>query len=153
MLAWLPVASSKVPEPRPGSCVEDTRELPDRVLNFMRTHPLMDEDVGNQGQAPVHAPQPRPETQRERIEALADVARRKLLESRNDVLEEGLAQRRLREARELLYVEACEQALEEVPVTKVNLAGTGSLPRREHLGDRVIAQDVEQGAISEGHES
>ena len=51
--AWLPVASSKVPEPRPGSCVEDTRELPDRVLNFMRTHPLMDEDVGNQGQAPV----------------------------------------------------------------------------------------------------
>merc|ERR1712038_883560 len=51
--AWLPVASSKVPEPRPGSCVEDTRELPDRVLNFMRTHPLMDEDVGNQGGAPV----------------------------------------------------------------------------------------------------
>merc|ERR1719507_1974862 len=49
--AWLAVASSKVPEPRPGSCVEDTRELPDRVLNFMRTHPLMDEHVGNQGQA------------------------------------------------------------------------------------------------------
>jgi hypothetical protein len=23
--AWLPVPSSKVPEPRPGACVEDTR--------------------------------------------------------------------------------------------------------------------------------
>ena len=31
-----------MPEPRPGSCVDDTRELPDRVLNFMRTHPMMD---------------------------------------------------------------------------------------------------------------
>lgn len=51
--AWLPVADSKVPEPRPGSCVDDTRELPDRVLNFMRTHPMMDEDVGHQGGAPV----------------------------------------------------------------------------------------------------
>jgi len=51
--AWLPVASSKVPEPRPGSCVEDTRELPDRVLNFIRTHPLMDSTVAHQGGAPV----------------------------------------------------------------------------------------------------
>jgi len=51
--AWLPVADSEVPEPRPGSCVDDTRELPDRVLNFMRTHPLMDQDVDQQGGAPV----------------------------------------------------------------------------------------------------
>ena len=51
--AWLPVASSKVPEPRPGTCVEDTRELPDRVLNFIRTHPLMDSTVAHQGGAPV----------------------------------------------------------------------------------------------------
>merc|ERR1719245_1967908 len=51
--AWLPVASSKVPEPRPGTCVEDTRELPDRVLNFIRTHPLMDSTVSHQGGAPV----------------------------------------------------------------------------------------------------
>lgn len=52
--AWLPVASSKVPEPRPGSCVDDTRELPDRVLNFMRTHPMMDGNVGQRGGAPVY---------------------------------------------------------------------------------------------------
>jgi hypothetical protein len=51
--AWLPVPLSKVPEPRPGSCVEDTRELPDRVLNFMRSHPLMDEEVDHQGGEPV----------------------------------------------------------------------------------------------------
>ena len=51
--AWLPVASSKVPEPRPGSCVEDTRELPDRVLNFIRTHPLMDSTVSHQGGTPA----------------------------------------------------------------------------------------------------
>ncbi|XP_023340558.1 semaphorin-2A [Eurytemora carolleeae] len=51
--AWLPVPLSKVPEPRPGSCVEDTRELPDRVLNFMRSHPLMDDEVDHEGGEPV----------------------------------------------------------------------------------------------------
>lgn len=34
--AWLPVISSKVPEPRPGTCVNDTSSLPDTVLNFIR---------------------------------------------------------------------------------------------------------------------
>jgi hypothetical protein len=29
------------------------RELPDRVLNFMRSHPLMDGDVNHEGGAPV----------------------------------------------------------------------------------------------------
>ncbi len=29
------------------------RELPDRLLNFMRSHPLMDEDVNHEGGAPV----------------------------------------------------------------------------------------------------
>ncbi|KOB76186.1 putative semaphorin 2a [Operophtera brumata] len=33
--AWLPVISSKVPEPRPGTCVNDTASLPDTVLNFI----------------------------------------------------------------------------------------------------------------------
>ena len=42
---WLPVPAAKVPEPRPGRCVEDTRELSDTVLNFIRKHPLMDTDV------------------------------------------------------------------------------------------------------------
>jgi len=51
--AWLPVASSKVPDPRPGSCVKDTRELPDRVLNFMRSHPLMNEQVNQDGSEPA----------------------------------------------------------------------------------------------------
>ncbi len=42
---WLPVPSARVPQPRPGSCVPDTRTLPDTVLNFIRKHPLMDGDV------------------------------------------------------------------------------------------------------------
>ncbi|UYV72337.1 Sema-2a, partial [Cordylochernes scorpioides] len=43
--AWLPVLTSKVPEPRPGLCVNDTQTLPDSVLNFIRSHPLMDSAV------------------------------------------------------------------------------------------------------------
>ena len=42
---WLPVPSASVPEPRPGTCVPDTRQLPDTVLNFIRKHPLMDGNV------------------------------------------------------------------------------------------------------------
>jgi len=50
---WLPVPSAKVPEPRPGKCVTDTRELPDTVLNFIRKHPLMDSDVPHDAEGPA----------------------------------------------------------------------------------------------------
>lgn len=50
---WLPVPSAKVPDPRPGSCVDDTRQLPDTVLNFIRKHPLMDSDVPHDAQGPA----------------------------------------------------------------------------------------------------
>ncbi|XP_072157904.1 semaphorin-1A isoform X2 [Bemisia tabaci] len=42
---WLPVQSGKVPDPRPGQCVNDSRTLPDLTLNFIKTHSLMDESV------------------------------------------------------------------------------------------------------------
>ncbi|XP_058804180.1 semaphorin-1A isoform X2 [Phymastichus coffea] len=42
---WLPVPSSKVPDPRPGQCVNDSRTLPDLTLNFIKSHSLMDESV------------------------------------------------------------------------------------------------------------
>ncbi|XP_021935151.1 semaphorin-1A isoform X2 [Zootermopsis nevadensis] len=42
---WLPVQSAKVPDPRPGQCVNDSRTLPDLTLNFIKTHSLMDESV------------------------------------------------------------------------------------------------------------
>ncbi|XP_067002986.1 semaphorin-1A [Anabrus simplex] len=42
---WLPVQSVKVPDPRPGQCVNDSRTLPDLTLNFIKTHSLMDESV------------------------------------------------------------------------------------------------------------
>lgn len=51
--AWLPVLSSKVPEPRPGMCVNDTQSLPDSVLNFIRGHPLMDSAVPQDNGKPV----------------------------------------------------------------------------------------------------
>lgn len=51
--AWLPVLKSKVPEPRPGTCVEDTASLPDSVLNFIRSHPLMDRAVNHMNNNPV----------------------------------------------------------------------------------------------------
>lgn len=51
--AWLPVLNSKVPEPRPGTCVEDTTALPDLVLNFIRKHPLMDKAIDHEFGNPV----------------------------------------------------------------------------------------------------
>lgn len=42
---WLPLEKEKVPEPRPGTCVEDSRTLADSTVNFIKTHPLMDEAV------------------------------------------------------------------------------------------------------------
>ncbi|XP_076336169.1 semaphorin-2A-like isoform X1 [Tachypleus tridentatus] len=51
--AWLPVLTSKVPEPRPGSCVNDTQTLPDAVLNFIRSHPLADSAVTHDNRKPL----------------------------------------------------------------------------------------------------
>ncbi|XP_045110668.1 semaphorin-2A-like isoform X1 [Portunus trituberculatus] len=51
--AWLPVLISKVPEPRPGQCVNDTQTLPDNVLTFLQSHPLMDEAVAHEHNKPV----------------------------------------------------------------------------------------------------
>lgn len=51
--AWLPVLNSKIPEPRPGTCVDDTSSLPDTVLNFIRSHPLMDKAVNHEHNNPV----------------------------------------------------------------------------------------------------
>ncbi|CAG9796562.1 unnamed protein product [Diatraea saccharalis] len=42
---WLPLEKEKVPSPRPGSCVEDSRTLSDSAVNFIKTHPLMDKAV------------------------------------------------------------------------------------------------------------
>lgn len=38
---WLPIPSSEVPEPRPGKCVDNSRELPMQTVNFVKTHALM----------------------------------------------------------------------------------------------------------------
>lgn len=42
---WLPVPEHRVPDPRPGSCVKDSRTLPDVNINFVKTHSLMERTV------------------------------------------------------------------------------------------------------------
>lgn len=42
---WLPIPGGKVPDPRPGQCVNDSRTLPDFPLNFIKSHTLMDQAV------------------------------------------------------------------------------------------------------------
>lgn len=50
---WLPVPPNKVPDPRPGQCVNDSRTLPDLTLNFIKTHSLMDSSVNSFFRQPV----------------------------------------------------------------------------------------------------
>ncbi|XP_012285377.1 semaphorin-1A isoform X2 [Orussus abietinus] len=50
---WLRVLPEKVPEPRPGACVNDSRTLPDITVNFVKAHPLMDEAVQSHFALPV----------------------------------------------------------------------------------------------------
>ncbi|KAJ8271110.1 hypothetical protein GJAV_G00122870 [Gymnothorax javanicus] len=55
---WTPVPDELVPKPRPGGCAiqgsrfNSSNVLPDEVLNFVKTHPLMDEAVPSLGQRP-----------------------------------------------------------------------------------------------------
>uniref|UniRef100_A0AAY4D445 Sema domain-containing protein n=1 Tax=Denticeps clupeoides TaxID=299321 RepID=A0AAY4D445_9TELE len=55
---WTPVPDELVPKPRPGGCaVQGSRfstsnAFPDEVLNFIKTHPLMDEAVPLLGHRP-----------------------------------------------------------------------------------------------------
>lgn len=41
----MPIPPSEVPEPRPGKCVDDSRELPMRTVNFVKMHTLMESSV------------------------------------------------------------------------------------------------------------
>uniref|UniRef100_A0A8C5K1F1 Sema domain, transmembrane domain (TM), and cytoplasmic domain, (semaphorin) 6B n=1 Tax=Jaculus jaculus TaxID=51337 RepID=A0A8C5K1F1_JACJA len=55
---WTPVPEEQVPRPRPGCCAAPGSQynassaLPDEILNFVKTHPLMDEAVPSLGHAP-----------------------------------------------------------------------------------------------------
>ncbi|XP_059488646.1 semaphorin-1A-like [Neocloeon triangulifer] len=50
---WLPVDNSKVPDPRPGRCVNDSRTLPESTLSFIETHSLMAESVKSVFRQPI----------------------------------------------------------------------------------------------------
>ncbi|KAI4872714.1 hypothetical protein NFI96_014379 [Prochilodus magdalenae] len=55
---WTPVADELIPKPRPGGCAiqgskfNSSNSFPDEMLNFVKTHPLMDEAVPSLGQRP-----------------------------------------------------------------------------------------------------
>ncbi|XP_064353592.1 semaphorin-6B [Dromaius novaehollandiae] len=55
---WTPVPEDMVPKPRPGCCAapgmryNSSSTFPDEILNFVKTHPLMDEAVPSLGNAP-----------------------------------------------------------------------------------------------------
>ncbi|XP_039236840.1 semaphorin-6B [Pipra filicauda] len=55
---WTPVPEDMVPKPRPGCCAapgmryNSSSAFPDEILNFVKTHPLMDEAVPALGNAP-----------------------------------------------------------------------------------------------------
>ncbi|KAM4050448.1 semaphorin-6B isoform 1-T2 [Anomaloglossus baeobatrachus] len=55
---WTPVPEELVPKPRPGCCVRpsmpynSSRSLPDDVLNFVKSHPLMEDSVPSVGGFP-----------------------------------------------------------------------------------------------------
>nr|XP_033810287.1 semaphorin-6B [Geotrypetes seraphini]XP_033810288.1 semaphorin-6B [Geotrypetes seraphini]XP_033810289.1 semaphorin-6B [Geotrypetes seraphini] len=55
---WTPVPEELVPKPRPGCCAtpnlryNSSSSFPDEMLNFVKTHPLMDESVPSLGDAP-----------------------------------------------------------------------------------------------------
>ena len=50
---WQSVPEHKVPSPRPGTCMNDTKTLPDSSLNFIKTHTIMDETVSAFFGAPI----------------------------------------------------------------------------------------------------
>lgn len=55
---WTPVPDDFIPKPRPGGCAvqgskfNSSNAFPDEMLNFVKTHPLMDEAVPSLGQRP-----------------------------------------------------------------------------------------------------
>uniref|UniRef100_A0A673UW24 Semaphorin 6B n=1 Tax=Suricata suricatta TaxID=37032 RepID=A0A673UW24_SURSU len=55
---WTPVPEDQVPRPRPGCCAAPGMQynassaFPDEILNFVKTHPLMDEAVPSLGHGP-----------------------------------------------------------------------------------------------------
>ena len=51
--SWRSVSKNRIPSPRPGSCVNDSKSFSDSYLNFMKTHSIMDETVSSFHGAPI----------------------------------------------------------------------------------------------------
>ena len=50
---WKPVSEELMPEIHPSSCPDDSKRIPDKTIEFIRSFPLMDSDISPVGGAPV----------------------------------------------------------------------------------------------------
>lgn len=50
---WQPTSKGQVPEPRPGLCSNDSTQMPEHNLNFIKRHSLMDWSVNSKSQGPL----------------------------------------------------------------------------------------------------
>ena len=50
---WLPTSKSQIPVPRPGLCHQNTQNLPEANLNFIKRHSLMDWAVEGATASPI----------------------------------------------------------------------------------------------------
>lgn len=51
--SWQSVSENRIPSPRPGSCMNDSKTLSDSYLSFMKKHSIMDESVCSFLGAPI----------------------------------------------------------------------------------------------------
>ena len=50
---WKPISKDKMPDIHPSSCPDDSTRLPDKVVDLVRSYPLMDSSINPVGGAPV----------------------------------------------------------------------------------------------------
>ena len=50
---WKQISKEKTPVPHPSACPDDSKRLPDKTIEFVRSYPLMDSPVNPAGGAPV----------------------------------------------------------------------------------------------------
>ncbi|XP_029633107.1 semaphorin-1A isoform X3 [Octopus sinensis] len=50
---WLPVSKDETPNPHPEACQQNSKRIDDETLNFIKSHPLMNDAVPSLGDQPI----------------------------------------------------------------------------------------------------
>lgn len=50
---WKQISDDKTPDPHPSACPDDSKRLPDKTIEFVRSYPLMDSTIDSVGGAPL----------------------------------------------------------------------------------------------------